>query len=145
MRTTPFRAVLEEVLASCGLVYDAANQTQLDTAANCINRRLAEMWDWTSWPETVRSQKRGFADQHTTALPYAAGDVLWDDTAEAYYEAKILVPVGIALTNTTYWGVATRPTASLIEWEQYGADEIGRVWRVTKADWFTDTARNSYS
>jgi hypothetical protein len=143
--TTPFRTVLDEVLASVGLAYDSSNQTQLDLCVNFINRRMAQAWDYQAWKETARSEERAFADEWNEDIPYSDGDVVYSSTQDAYYEATAAtVPAGTAVTDTDYWAEDDRPTDSLIEWDQYNDNEIGRVWKITDADIRGDTKWESY-
>ena len=48
--------------------------------------------------------------QWTNAISYQAGVLVYDSATTSYYRSLIPVPVGVALTNTTYWDdTATLP------------------------------------
>lgn len=144
MRTTPFRAVVDEVLASVGLVYDSTATAQNDVVASVINRRVAEAWDWARWPEWTLSEERAFADFWRDDLAYSTGDVVWSVAQEKYYEALQTVPIGTAVTNATYWEASSAPTAREISLEQYGETYIGRVWAVGSVDPQTHSELTTY-
>jgi hypothetical protein len=144
MRTVPFRSVLDDVLGAAGYAYDASNTTLIDRAVQNINTHVARIHEAAPWMEAIRCQERAFAAPWHASLAYSSGDVVWSPTLETYYEAAQDVPAGTVVTNATYWTETTRPTESLIEWEQYGLDEIGRVWKAQNRDYFGDTKPRSY-
>lgn len=145
MRTVPFRGVLDEVFSiGVGRPLDTSSQSELDLVVSRINRRLDEAWNWAMWPDVIRSQERAFKAPWHASLAYSSGDVVWSTAEEAYYEAAQDVPAGTDVSNTAYWTETTKPTANLIDWEQYSLDAIGRVWKVSNKDATQYSSLRSY-
>lgn len=124
---------MEQALAITGHVYSSAQTSQLEILCNYINMRVARAWDWAPWPELMQYEERAFAAPYEASRTYVAGDVVWDSTTEAYYEA-LSTTTGNAVTNPTYWDEVATPTELLVEWEQYGQTKISRVFGVYTAD-----------
>lgn len=144
MNTVPFRAVLEDVLGLAGYPYDTASQLQLDQAARFINRRVREAWEWGPWPEWTPTEQRAFADPFDITNTYGAGEIVYDETTDAYYECLQELTSGIQVSNGSYWEAVTSYDP-VIAWEQRGQEKIGRVWSVTKYDPFTKGLGSNYS
>lgn len=142
MRTVPFRTVLEQVLALSGTPYSASTQEQREIAANHITLRFQEGYDRYPWPEILKIEERAFAAAYDAGRTYDSGDVVWYSTTSKYYEATA-TGTGNLPTNTSFWEETTKPAALLIEYEQYGANKIYRLWGAYERDPRVNTTNRS--
>ncbi len=130
MNRVPFRDVMEAVLAQCGQKFDATLNDQQSILATYINIRMSEAWNFGPWHDIALIEERAFADSWNTDVDYVIGDIVYLADTGKYYSAKADNSGKSPDTNTTEW-LADCEHETTISHEQYGAEKINRVWKIT--------------
>jgi len=130
MIRVPFRDVMEAVLAACGQKFDATLSDQQSILATFINLRVQEAHAFGPWPDVTLCEERSFADLWNTNQSYVIGDIVYLPTTAIYYEALTDNSAKSPDANATDWQANASPDR-IIENEQYGAEKIGQVWKIT--------------
>jgi hypothetical protein len=89
-----------------------------------IDDRLREGWDLYDFVEIVLVEERAYRDDYDPAKCYNQGDIVWDWTTRAYYQA-LLTQTGGPLSNQSVWMANPKVTPMWIPWAQTGKNRIG--------------------
>lgn len=130
MIRVPFRDVMEAILAQCGQKFDATLTAQQSILATYINIRMQEGWNFGPWKDVSLIEERAFADSWYTEVSYVIGDIVYLASTGKYYAAIADNAGKSPDTNPTEWQADCEHEYT-ISHEQYGAEKIGRVWRIT--------------
>lgn len=145
MRATPivFNRVMDMIMRRCGLDPSDSDVTQPTRKAlvEHVNDRIYSAWFSWEWRFIENLELRAWRQIWTNTITYAAGTEVFyrnsDDVTDplnAYYKAKINVPVSTAITNTTYWENITPLQDIYLEFNQPRENEIGQVVEIYTSD-----------
>lgn len=130
MIRVPFRDVMEAVLANCGQKFDGTLSDQQSILATFINLRVQEAHAFGPWSDVTLCEERSFADLWNASQTYVIGDIVYLTSAAKYYEALTNNINKSPDANAADWQANASPDR-IIENEQYGAEKIGQVWKIT--------------
>lgn len=130
MIRVPFRDIMEAVLAQCGQRFDATLTDQQSILITYINLRFAEAWNFGPWRDVSLIEERAFADNWNASVSYVIGDIVYLATTAKYYAALADNANKSPDANPTEWQ-ADCEHEHAISHEQYGAEKIGHVWKIT--------------
>lgn len=82
------------------------------------------------WALSLRSIT---ADEYDSTVAYAQGDVVYDPTTYAFYQAHTATSAGDDPSDTDFWG-AVEPLDPVIPWTRTGLNPMGRIEGVYASD-----------
>jgi hypothetical protein len=130
MIRVPFRDVMEAILANCGQKFDGTLSDQQSILATFINLRVQEAHAFGPWSDMTLCEERSFADLWNSNQSFVIGDIVYLTSTAKYYEALTDNSNKSPDANATDWQANASPDR-IIENEQYGAEKIGQVWKIT--------------
>jgi len=128
MIAVPFKTVLWGVARKMG--YDPAESEFTDETAakytDFINERLREGIEHAFWPELTPVEQRAYRDVWAIGTSYTAGDEVFYEDTEEYYQALLDNSGQDPTTTTGYW-TDDFTLDKYIPYEQTGKTPLGEV------------------
>jgi hypothetical protein len=129
MIRVPFRDVMEGVLGHCGQKFDSTLADQQSILATFINLRVQEGWTFGPWFDIALCEERAFAENWNESKAYVIGEIVYVASSNKYYEALTDNTNSTPATHPADWQADVDPGREIAN-QQYGAEKIGRVWKV---------------
>jgi hypothetical protein len=134
MRTVTLKSILEAAADLAGISYEnQLSPEQRKSLIRIANFKLRTLWESFQWPPLTLIERRQYRADYAGGTTYAAGAEVYDATTDAYYVAAQGANTGHAVTDTTWWTVAT-DLDKYLEIAATGKNVIGQIFEATDVD-----------
>ena len=102
METISYSDLLKRVVSYSQRTYDELTNDDSDLIKSYLDNRLKQIWEFYSWPDLVRIEKRYYRGIYASATTYQAGTEVYYPAENKYYQA-LKQTQGNVPTLTTHW------------------------------------------